>query len=326
MNFKKYHVSRNLIDYTTVESTSYATATLIPGGITISGQYYVQFSSVNFTVGRSYTMSWTEKSISGTVRIMWRFRYSDGTYSVMPSSGISLIAEKEVSALLLYVNGSSTESGVAEITNIMLNEGSTALPCEPYSSEVWHDTPHYIHNTSTDTITTLPAVVYPNDTTATVGLKGNMSQASGVSPDNPIQPQETGERTGNLSDTLMGGISTSDGSDASYNPTQSQIRSQYIPCTEGTDYIVSANKYPVQNFVAFYDANKNYLSRTSGIPLTQARIFTTPANAAYMRATFVHATDEQLYPYSDGVRIMLNTGSTPLPYEPYGYFIEIEVS
>lgn len=44
----------------------------------------------------------------------------------------------------------------------------------------WTDTPHYVHSTSTDTLTTLPAVVYPNATTATVGLKGNTSQASGT--------------------------------------------------------------------------------------------------------------------------------------------------
>ena len=157
-------------------------------------------------------------------------------------------------------------------------------------------------------------------------ITGNTVQSGTPTPDSPIMPQGTGERTGNLADTLMGGISANDGSDVSYNPTQSQIRSQYIPCTQETNYVISSTQYPAQNFVAFYDVNKNYLSRTSGIPLTQGRIFTTPANAAYMRATFVHATDEQLYPYSNGVQIMLNTGSTALPYEPYGYKIPVVTS
>lgn len=44
----------------------------------------------------------------------------------------------------------------------------------------WVDTPHYIYNTSTDTITTLPAVIHPTGTTVTVGLKGNMEQQSGT--------------------------------------------------------------------------------------------------------------------------------------------------
>lgn len=57
----------------------------------------------------------------------------------------------------------------------------------------WTDTPHYIHNTSTDTLTTLPADIYVNDTTATVGLKGNMSQTGTPTPQNPIQPSECGD-------------------------------------------------------------------------------------------------------------------------------------
>ena len=57
----------------------------------------------------------------------------------------------------------------------------------------WTDTPNYIMGTSTDTITTLPIVIYTNDTTATVGLKGNMEQSGTPTPDSPIQPQETGD-------------------------------------------------------------------------------------------------------------------------------------
>lgn len=44
----------------------------------------------------------------------------------------------------------------------------------------WTDAPHYIHNTATDTIATLPTMLYPTGTTATVGLKGNTSQQSGT--------------------------------------------------------------------------------------------------------------------------------------------------
>lgn len=48
-------------------------------------------------------------------------------------------------------------------------------------------------STATDTITTLPADLYPNDTTATVGLKGNMSQTGTPTPDNPVMPQGCGD-------------------------------------------------------------------------------------------------------------------------------------
>lgn len=57
----------------------------------------------------------------------------------------------------------------------------------------WTDTPNYIHKTDVDTITTLPADIYPTGTTATVGLKGNMEQNGTPTPTTPIQPQETGD-------------------------------------------------------------------------------------------------------------------------------------
>ena len=60
-------------------------------------------------------------------------------------------------------------------------------------NDSWTDTPHYIMGTSTDTITTLPADIYPTGTTATVGLKGQMEQNGTPTPTTPIQPQETGD-------------------------------------------------------------------------------------------------------------------------------------
>lgn len=66
----------------------------------------------------------------------------------------------------------------------------------------WHDIPYYVHNTSTDAITTLPAVLYPTGATATVGLKGNTVQSTTPTPQNPVMPQgcgdleTTGEHTG----------------------------------------------------------------------------------------------------------------------------------
>ena len=57
----------------------------------------------------------------------------------------------------------------------------------------WDDTPHYIHNTSTDAITTLPADIYADGTNATVGLKGNIVQNGTPTPDNPIVSQGCGD-------------------------------------------------------------------------------------------------------------------------------------
>jgi hypothetical protein len=44
------------------------------------------------------------------------------------------------------------------------------------SDNQWHDVPYYQHKTATDTLT-LPAVIYPNDTSITVGIKGQSNQS-----------------------------------------------------------------------------------------------------------------------------------------------------
>jgi len=120
----------NLLDYKTVESTTYATATQISDGISVSGRYYVQFRTVEFAVGNTYTMSWKANTTSGTSSPSWRFHYADNTYSTMEPSGGTLVAEKEVSEVLLYV--STSASCIVEFKEIMLNLGSTPLPYEPY--------------------------------------------------------------------------------------------------------------------------------------------------------------------------------------------------
>ena len=50
----------------------------------------------------------------------------------------------------------------------------------------WVDVPHYISGTDTETITTLPATIYPLAQTATIGLKGNTTQNGTPTPDNPV--------------------------------------------------------------------------------------------------------------------------------------------
>lgn len=193
----------------------------------------------------------------------------------------------------------------------------------------WTDIPHYIHKTDTDTLTTLPDVVYVNDTTATVGLKGNTIQSGTPTPDNPIMPQGTGERTGNLAQWEKGGINVSTGANEAYRTkeqggTCEQLRTQYIYCIGNHDYVLSTNKYPVQTFISFYDENKNYLARTSGTPQGETRNFRTNVNAKYMRAQLAHAVENQVYPAIEGnAQFAIMLGSTPLPYEPYGYKLDI---
>jgi hypothetical protein len=189
----------------------------------------------------------------------------------------------------------------------------------------WADVPHYIHGTDTDTITTLPAVIYPNDTTATVGLKGQTVQSTTPTSDNPIMPQGTGERTENLiniyaNNTSNGYVNNallrSDGS--TYSPSSAYI-SEYLPIEDNKTYTYyTGGRTGVAQAVCFYNAAKEYISGISYDNQT-AITFTTPQGTKYYRCTVMRtASDTESYK-----KTMLNTGSTALPYEPYGIKIPI---
>jgi hypothetical protein len=60
------------------------------------------------------------------------------------------------------------------------------------SDNQWHAVPYYQHKTATDTLS-LPATLYPDDTSITVGIKGQSSQSGTPSPSNPVSVDGVGE-------------------------------------------------------------------------------------------------------------------------------------
>lgn len=81
---------------------------------------------------------------------------------------------------------------------VMLNEGSTALPYEPYGN-TWNTIGYKKYETATDTITSLPKTIIGDGQPITsYTIKGNIQQSGTPTPSNPIYPSECGERTENL--------------------------------------------------------------------------------------------------------------------------------
>ena len=191
----------------------------------------------------------------------------------------------------------------------------------------WADIPHYIHKTATDTITTLPAVLYPTGSTATVGLKGQAVQSGTPTPQNPIMPEGTGERTGNWFDytslAMQRNAYIDDNGNLVTTGTTASVAIIYwswVPVSELTEYCMSCATSRPWTRVYFYDSNKNFLSRSSADNTENtAKSFTTPTNCAYVN--FQEWTGNS--PSNELNTVMLNLGSTPLPYEPYGYKIPI---
>lgn len=192
------------------------------------------------------------------------------------------------------------------MTNLMLNTGSTPLPYEPY----------WLHSlrkltTAADTITTLPADLYADGTNATVGLVGNMQQTDTPTPQNPIQPQETGEMTANLFDGTTSDtnqrISIQNG--ATYASNGYSV-TQYIEIEPSTRY--THNK-SYECYYALYDENKSFLYG-SGIRAGGGTSGSF-ANAKYLRIDCST---------SDISTFMVIEGTTlPSEYIPYGIKIPI---
>lgn len=278
--------------------------------------------------------------------------------------------EEKTPAASSYVNGYTADVpvnakycrinlSVGDVSVTMLNAGDTALPYEPYGS-TWHNVPHYIHKTSTDTITT-PADIYANDTTAAVGLKGQMEQSGTPTPTTPIQPSECGERTGNLWNAE--GFSAR-AIPSTHEHTNTNSYGTTISSTTGKEVSVTQTDYPTgnvgyQNGFFFLDVDFSKYSIGDVITLSFDYIVDDVHALSTQMLTTLYAGKNNnaitptlssgdwkisgrliavitivadMNPYVE-VRlcgnsitvknVMLNTGSQSLPYEPYGIKIPI---
>ena len=183
----------------------------------------------------------------------------------------------------------------------------------------WSDIPHYIHNTATDTLTTLPADLYADGNNATVGLVGNMVQTGTPTPSSPIYPTECGDKTANLCDIASFTIAANDDSknEVIYN---GELDAGTYTVSLNQDNAITGSirntfRVTIDGTTTYENASNNYHNNAGQHRFT----FTVPTkqtvDVRYWANTLNNACT-----YS---QIMLNTGSTALPYEPYGYKIPI---
>ena len=142
--------------------------------------------------------------------------------------------------------------------------------------------------------------------------------------------ESVGDKTENLFDGefLQGCWAGADGSYLDNYPTW--ICTDKLPCKPNTAYTLSFNSANSRWYGFFWFAeNGDYiLSDTAQSPQTQCHYTaTSPSNAAYMAIDIAGYPDIQsrITP-SDVTDFMLVEGTTPLPYEPYGYRIPITLT
>lgn len=184
------------------------------------------------------------------------------------------------------------------------------------ASDTWVDS-NYIKGTDTDTITTLPATIYPLTQSVTIGLKGNTVQNGTPTPENPVMPQGTGDKTANLCPVANWSNSTTD--------TRNNFQAEF-QFLNGSTLVATSVK-------AISSVGRYSLTTTTQSAFNRLRLKHNGSTADIViysqsgdwsnGATFTISFDVIGYnpTVSGGIsleQIMLNTGSTALPYEPYG--------
>ena len=138
-------------------------------------------------------------------------------------------------------------------------------------------------------------------------LLGNAQQTGTPSPDNIIMPTFCGVRTAQLFDkdnTLNGYRIDSDGEPFADGGC---VLSDYIPVSGNTAYIQNVG-FSYSNALAEYDDSKTFIKRR----ISGNGAVTTDSATRFIRVSYRKTAVDS---------IMLNLGSTALPYEPYGYKI-----
>lgn len=227
---------------------------------------------------------------------------------------------------------------------VMLNTGSTAKPYYPYliTKEAWEarDKNDHLLWGRADTFTgtsSISARCYGLPVKSWE-IDGNSQQSGTPEQDDPIYPEFVGERTANLFDVnnfIDGGDFYPVGSSSSLvASTNTDIL--LIPCKPSTYYTVSRSSI-TKRFMICFTTTANLAAGTPVYNLTgyagydpeQAYILTAQsgADSEYLLIYYAkHAgndssTAEEIS--ASLASMMVNEGSTALPYEPYGYKLNI---
>ena len=304
---KKYHVSKNLFDGTLVTGYFYNT----DFDVTATDNPIFKSLKVYLPAG-IYTLKWSVpvravREVNNGVLTQNPFDNSDTWVFQVNSDGYFGIS---------FRNMSSTQWDNS--VTIMLNTGNIALPYEPYGDS-FKDWFYREYGTKTETFTTLPhEVIGDGQSNLTWSMDGNMQVNGTPTPQNPITPQETGEKTANLCNGVFvqGGINADTGEVG----TNSKRVYQFYDVTAGETYSFSSTQYirtvfgysgttPVQNIRNYYAIQP------------QIDTFTIPSGVNRIGICLMNSGGTNITP-SDVSQAMLNVGQ-PMTYEPFGYKIPI---
>ena len=197
------------------------------------------------------------------------------------------------------------------------------MSIKKYSSGSWVTVPYRKYETATDTITSLPkTIIGDGQPIISWSMDGNMQVNGTPTPQNPITPAETGDKTANLFDKDNAIIYNAYITSVQWI-TSTDSRSVKIPCQPNTQYTLSVGE-TLQVFRIAESANADIVPTASISPITVAYsniseyTFTTAADTACI-----------IFQGSAGLvntwlnSLMFEEGATAHSYEPFGYKIPI---
>lgn len=203
-----------------------------------------------------------------------------------------------------------------------------------FNGSTWETVQHKIYGSGTEQLASFPAMIQASGEQLTdYTIYGNTVQSGTPTPEAPVDVVGCG----NLTDNLIPNTSTSNGWVLGYrnpNGTYSSdhkhgewLYNGYIPVTPGVSVTISASYGGDLKSLSVYgwDGNKTFIQSAKmdiRDNYTNAT-YLAPDGVAYISLairTFCYSDTELV---DAGWWIMLNTGSTALPYEPYGYKIPV---
>ena len=211
------------------------------------------------------------------------------------------------------------------------------MSIKKYSSGSWVTVPYRKYETATDTITSLPkTIIGDGQNISAYTIKGNMSQSGTPTPSSPICPTECGDKTANLFD--VGAYSsalltnctiavTNDVVTQTNTGTLARSAWKIDGLQVGTDYTMAAkitNPNQTECQIRICDSTNSSViinsSASKATSITLSVTFTAVTSTHYIRL-YSNTSSATANTYSvEFSEIMLNTGSTTLPYEPYGLY------
>ena len=189
-----------------------------------------------------------------------------------------------------------------------------------YNGSTWENTTARKYETKSEIITP-PTTIYADGSNITIyTIKGNTVQNGTPTPDNPVMPQGTGERTENLINVQPFTVEDDDSSHQILLWSGILPTGTYTISLNQDDNLTSALRNTIRLVIGgtnyYEDVAENYHLQSGQHKMT----FSISDSSQNVEIRYWGNALSNECSYSN---IMLNLGNTPLPYEPYGYKIPI---